>query len=134
MTSRAWRGAVALLVALVAVLPVMAGVAQAGPCDDPTDTSPNPRQIPNCVVVTYGPYAFTKFQHAQWKASCPEPNSLFLGNAQGYLGDQGFEVDNNCFSFWVYTPEFDDELETLVINWCDKPETVNLSLGCLPGD
>jgi hypothetical protein len=134
MTSYRWRGALALLAAVVGLLPLLAGTSWASPCDDPTDPSPNPRQIPNCVVVKYGPYGFTKFQHTQWKASCPEPNSLFLGNDEGFPGDPGYEVDNNCFSFWVYTPDFDNEFEALVINWCDKAETVNLSLGCMPGD
>lgn len=134
MTRHHGRAASVLPAVIVGWLMLGTGTAWASPCDDPTDTNPNPRQIPNCVVVKYGPYGFTKFQHTQWKASCPEPNGLFLGNADGYPGDWGFEVDNNCFSFWVYTPEFDDELETLVINWCDKAETVTLSLGCLPGD
>jgi hypothetical protein len=134
MKGRAWHSSLALLVALVAIPHLTTSVSWADPCDDPSDISSNPRRIPNCVMVDYGPYGFTKFQHTQRKNFCAEPNSLFLSNAYGYPGYWSFEVDNICFSFWVHTPEFDDELETLAINWRDKSKIGNLSLGCLPGD
>ena len=132
MTWRSWRSTLMLLVAAAGVSPLSAGTSWAGACDDPTDPSPHPRQIPNCTELKLGPYGFKKFQHTYWNTSCPEPNSLFLGNADGFPGDSGYEIDNNCFSVWQYTPQFDNQFQATVINWCDKPEIVNLSLGCLP--
>jgi hypothetical protein len=134
MTRRNGQNLLVLLAAAIGLSLLSTGSSWAGACDDPTDPNPNPRQIPKCVVLKLGPYGFDKFQHTHWNASCPSPNTLFLGNDDGYLGDPGYEVDNNCFSVWEDTPQFDNQFEAFVINWCDKPETVNLSLGCLPGN
>lgn len=134
MTRRNWRRLLGLLALVAGTSTLAGGTAWAGACDDPTDPSPHPRQIPNCQVLNLGPYGFKKFQHTYWNASCPPPNALFLGNDDAYLGDAGYELDNNCFTVWVYTPQFDNQFQALVINWCDKPETVNLSLGCMPGN
>ena len=132
MTCRNRQKLLVLLAAATGLSIMSIGTAWAGGCDDPSDPGPHPRQIPKCVELNLGPYGFEKFQHTRWKASCPEPNALFLGNADGYPGDWGYEIDNNCFTVWEDTPAFDNQFEAFVINWCDKPEIVNLSLGCMP--
>lgn len=87
------------------------GLGRRGACDDPTDPSPHPRQIPNCQVLHLGPYGFKKCQHTYWNASCPPPNAMFLGNDDADLGDAGYELDNNCLSVCSYTPQFDSQFK-----------------------
>ena len=130
MTKPCQRLAAFLLAgAAFVLLPV--GQARAGACDDPTDTSPRPRQIPNCQVQTQPQIKFTTLQHQYWLFKCTGANSQFLGNDQGYFSP-GYELNNNCFSEMVWTPQFEDQLSVTFINWCDKPEPLVVSLGCMP--
>lgn len=66
--------------------------------------------------------------------SCTGTNLLFLGNDGGFPVSPGYDFDNSCFTVWPQGQTFDADLNVLVTNWCDKPETLNVTIGCLPGN
>lgn len=105
--------------------------AWAGACDDPSDTGPNARQIPNCEVQVQPTLNFATFQNKEYVFTCTGDHDVFLGNVLAWLSP-GFDYDNNCFSYWNSPSDGHAVLRTTFYNWCDKPEPLVVSLGCMP--
>ena len=94
MTWRNWRGTLVLLVAVTGLAPLSAGTSWADACFESSDDP-----VPNCQIQAQPPINFGASKTHYHTFSCTEPNSLFLGNADGYPGSSGYDFDNH----WLYS-------------------------------
>lgn len=119
-----------LLAALACLATLAAGTVRA----DDACTASGGGEAAGCQIQKQPPINFGTLKSHYHTFSCTGTNLLFLGNDEGYPGTFGFDFDNSCFTVWPQGQTFDADLNVLVTNWCDKPETLNVALGCMPGN
>ena len=130
MTNSFQRLAAALLAGVACSL-LLSAQARAGACDDPTDTGPSPRQ--NCQLPSPDttPAQFRKMANQEYNSHAPASTMSFSATISNGTAS-GFDYDNNCFSYWNSTSNSPYTLRTTFYNWCNKPEPLIVSLGCMP--
>ena len=87
-----------------------------------------------CQIQKQPPINFDTLKTHHDTFFCTGTNLLFLGNDGDYPGSSGYDFDNSCSTVWPQGQTFDADLNVLVTNWCDKPEALNVTIGCMPGN
>ncbi|MGD9507542.1 MAG: hypothetical protein AB7O95_10265 [Geminicoccaceae bacterium] len=129
MIGKSGRAGLAALFAFGAAM-LGGGAARADACDSkPTASHPLYERIPDCELQVQAPVDYGTLHTSGWAYYCTGDHPYFWG--YDYSFSPSFTFDNTCFSV-AENVFFEDpsKFDATITNWCDKPETIIVTLAC----